>query len=178
MSFQLSDLWSPMTDLSSAQRKVSDYVTSASVIGLAAVIALTCGPAAQAQGRMTNQGYGIPDSRTVPSQAPVAPAPAPAPQYTPQPQIQYGVFSATGPLPQGRVNVSIDGSFEHGQILGYEVYIQDNGTYGNDQIVVLGPEGKEQIWVNCNVTEEWKSFGPNTEQFIHSVASQWCSWDS
>ena len=62
--------------------------------------------------------------------------------------------------------------------MGYEVYIQDNGRYGNDQLVVLGPEGKEQIWANCNVSEEWKSFGPNSEQFIHSVVDQWCGWSS
>ena len=166
-----------MSDLTPEQRNLSDYVTSASVIGLAAVIAIS-GGAALAGGRMTNQGYGIPNSRTAPAPAPVAPvAPVrPAPAPAPTPQVRYGVFSATGPLPEGRVNVALDNSFERGQINGYEVYIQDNGRYGNDQIVVFGPAGKEEIWVNCNVTEEWKSFGPNSEQFIHNVAVQWCGW--
>ena len=143
---------------------------------LAAATVALLPSAALAQGRMTNQGYGIPNSRTAPSPAPVAPAPAP--QYTPAPQqeLSYGVFRANGPLPAGRVSVQIDGSFEHGQILGYEVYVQDNGTYGNDQIVFLGPEGREDIWVNCNVEEKWKSFGRNTEQLIHMVATQWCDW--
>ena len=155
-----------MSVLSTAQRQVSDTVTGLSV-ALAAVVALSSMPA-HAQ-RMTGGGYNIPTnpSRTAPAQ------PAPVQQ---QPQVYYGTFRAQGPLPEGRVNVSIDGSFEHGQILGYEVYIQDNGTYGNDQMVVIGPAGKEEVWVNCNVTEEWKSFGPNTEQFVHSVAAQWCDW--
>ena len=178
MIMKLKDLFSPMSDLTSQQRNISDYVTSASVIGLAAIIALS-GTAAQAQRMTGERGWGGP----VPQRpAAPAPAPAPAPSYappapSPTPQVRYGVFNPRGPLPEGRVNVALDNSFEHGQILGYEVYIQDNGQYGNDQMLVFGPEGKEQIWANCNVTEEWKSFGPNSENFIHAVVTQWCGWE-
>ena len=49
------------------------------------------------------------------------------------PQVQYGVFSLMDPLP-GRVNVQYDGTFRSGQILGYQVYTQDNGERGNDQM--------------------------------------------
>jgi hypothetical protein len=165
-------LFSSMSELTPSQRDFSDKVTSVSVIGLAAIIATTCLPA-QAQRMTGGGGYNIP---TNPSR--LAPPPAPAQPTQSEPAVRYGVFSPTGPLPVGRVNVTLDNSFEHGQILGYEVYIQDNGRYGNDQIVVLGPEGKEQIWANCNVTEEWSSFGPNSEQFIHSVVTRWCGWSS
>ena len=36
---------------------------------------------------------------------------------------------------------------------------------------------REQVWINCWVTEEWKSFGPNSEEFIHAVVSTYCDWN-
>ena len=175
----LKDLFSPMSELTTEQRKVSDTVTGTSV-ALAAILAVASMPLpAQAVpgGRMS--GYDLP-SRP----APVQPAPAPSqppayrpPAPAPAPQVTYGVFSPYGPLPQGRVNVRYDGSFRQGQILGFTVYTQDNGAQGNDQMLIDGPEGREQVWINCWVTEEWKSFGPNSEQFIHSVVSQYCDWE-
>ena len=175
----LKDLFSPMSDLTREQRNLSDYVTCTSALGLAVMIAVVGQQPAQAVpgGRMS--GYDLP-SRP----APVQPAPAPSqppayrpPAPAPAPQVTYGVFSPYGPLPQGRVNVQYDGSFRQGQILGYTVYTQDNGERGNDQMLIDGPAGREQVWINCWVTEEWKSFGPNSEQFIHSVVSQYCDWE-
>ena len=146
-------------------------------------------------------GYSLP-GKPVPAPAPApvrpapAPAPAPAPQPAPrpapapqptyqppaprpqpQPQVTYGTFRPFGPLPAGRVNVQLDGSFEQGTVFGYTVYTQDNGPEGNDQMIIDGPEGREQVWINCWVTEEWKSFGPNSEEFIHGVVSMYCDWD-
>jgi hypothetical protein len=174
----LKDLFSPMSELTTEQRKVSDTVTGTSV-ALAAILAVASMPLpAQAVpgGRMS--GYDLP-SRP----APVQQAPAPAPTYqppAPRPQpapVQYGTFRAYGPLPEGRVNVRLDNSFQEGSIFGYTIYTQDNGPEGNDQMVIFGPEGRDQVWLNCWVTEEWKSFGPNSEQFIHSVVSQYCDWE-
>ena len=168
-----------MSELNTEQRKVSDTVTGTSV-ALAAILAVASMPLpAQAVpgGRMS--GYDLPQRP-----APVAPAPQrPAPTYTPPAPapgpapVQYGVFRPYGPLPSGRVNVQMDGSFDQKEIWGFTAFVQDNGEQGNDQMIIYGPEGTEQVWLNCWVTEEWKSFGPNSEQFIHAVVSQWCGWN-
>ena len=176
-----------MSDLTQAQKDVSNSVVGGS-LALLGVVAIAAMPlAAHAQrmttyGQQTGGGYTLP-SRPAPAPAPAPPVaqPAPAPQYQPpaprpQPQVRYGVFSAYGPLPEGRVNVAVDGSFRQGQILGYNVLTQDNGSQGNDQMIIDGPEGREQVWINCWVTEEWKSFGPNSEEFIHGVVSTYCDW--
>ena len=175
---KLSDLWSPMSDLSEDQQDVSNTVVglSSALLGIVMVASMPLPAQAVPGGRMS--GYDLP-SRP----APVQQAPAPAPTYqppAPRPQpapVQYGTFRAYGPLPEGRVNVRLDNSFQEGSIFGYTIYTQDNGPEGNDQMMILGPEGREQVWLNCWVTEEWKSFGPNSEQFIHSVVSQYCDWE-
>ena len=178
---KLRDLWSPMSDLTQAQKDVSNSVVGGSLALLGVVMVAAMPLPAQAQrmspyGQQTGGGYALP-SRPAP-----APAPAPQPTYQPpaprpQPQVTYGTFRPYGPLPEGRVNVTLDSSFDQGQIFGYTVYTQDNGTQGNDQMVILGPEGREQVWLNCWVTEEWKSYGPNSEEFIHSVVSSYCDWN-
>lgn len=174
----LKDLFSPMSELNTEQRQVSDTVTGTSV-ALAAILAVASMPLpAQAVpgGRMS--GYDLPGRP-----APVTPAPQrPAPTYTPAPRpapapVQYGAFQAFGPLPAGRVQVRVDSSFENAEIWGYQIQVQDNGPQGNDQMVIFGPEGREQVWINCWVTEEWKSFGPNSEEFIHGVVSTYCDWN-
>ena len=174
-----------MSDLTQAQRDVSSTVVGLSSCLLGIVMIASQIPAAQAQ-RMSpgwggdgGNGFTLPQ-RPAPAPAP-APQPAPAPPVVspapaPQPQVVYGTFSPYGPLPQGRVNVRVDGSFRQGTILGYNVVSQDNGEQGNDQMIIDGPAGREQVWINCWVTEEWKSYGPNSEQFIHDVVSQWCDW--
>ena len=146
---------------------------------LGIVIASQTLPAqAQRMGWGNDTGGGTP----FPSRPAPAPAPAPAPTYTPQPapaptpQVQYGTFRPYGPLPPGRVTVRYDGSFRQGQILGYNVYSQDNGEQGNDQMIIDGPAGREEVWLNCWQTEEWKSYGPNSEQFVNAVVSEWCGW--
>ena len=172
-----------MSDLTKAQQDISNTVVglSAAFLGIVAVAAMPL--AAQAQ-RMS--GYSIPSRPAPPvvTPAPVQPSP---PRYQPQQptyqptqptQVRYGVFNAFGPLPEGRVNVRLDSSFEQHTVYGYTVYTQDNGPEGNDQMVIDGPAGREQVWINCWVTEEWKSYGPNTEEFIHDVVSMYCDWDS
>ena len=188
---KLRDLWSPMSDLTQAQKDVSNSVVGGSLALLGVVMVAAMPLAAHAQrmgtyGQQTGGGYALPQ-RPAPAPAP-APQPTyqpPAPQPTyqppaPRPQPQqpaYGTFRAYGPLPEGRVNVTLDGSFEQGTVFGYTVYTQDNGAEGNDQMVIMGPEGKEQVWINCWVTEEWKSYGPNSEEFIHGVVSTYCDWN-
>ena len=188
---KLSDLWSPMSDLTPDQQRHSNNVVIGSLCALsAAMILAPLGANAQRMSPGWSGGgeYNVP-SRPAPAPPVVQPTP-PAPQptyqpptqtYQPQPQpepVQYGVFRPYGPLAAGRVNVRIDSSFDRKEIWGFEAYVQDNGEQGNDQMVVFGPEGKEQIWLNCWVTEEWKSYGPNSEEFIHAVVSQWCGWES
>ena len=119
---------------------------------------------------------------------PPAPAPAPpvynppppvyhppAPQPQPQPP-QYGTFRPYGPLPDGRVHVTIDNSFEFGTIHGYQIAVQDNGANANDQMVIQGPHGTDDVWIDCHVGEEWASYGPNSEEFVHSIVSTYCGW--
>jgi len=178
---KLRDLWSPMSDLNQQQKDVSNTVVGLSAAFLGIVMVAAMPLSASAQGRMS--GYSLP-SRPAPAPSPVpSRPPAPAPTYqtpAPRPQpapVQYGSFRAYGPLPGGRVNVRLDDSFQEGSIFGYTIYTQDNGPEGNDQMVILGPEGREQVWLNCWVTEEWKSFGPNSEEFIHGVVSSYCDWN-
>ena len=178
---KLSDLWSPMSDLTQSQKDVSNSVVGGALAFLGVVTIAAMPLAASAQDRMG--GYSLPGRPTpAPTVAPYNP-PAPAPTYqppAPRPQpapAQYGTFRAFGPLPEGRVNVRMDSSFEAASIFGYQIYVQDNGPQGNDQMVIDGPEGREQVWINCWVTEEWKSFGPNSEEFIHGVVSMYCDWN-
>ena len=196
---KLRDLWSPMSDLTQAQKDVSNSVVGGSLALLGVIMVAAMPLAAHAQ-RMgggyeyggSSGGYSLPGKPVpapAPSPAPVRPAPAPAPAPAPQPTYQppaprpqpqqpvYGTFRPFGPLPAGRVSVTVDGSFEQGTVFGYTVYTQDNGPEGNDQMIINGPEGQEQVWINCWVTEEWKSFGPNSEEFVHAVVSSYCAWD-
>ena len=177
---KLSDLWSPMSDLNQKQRDISNSVVGLSSCLLGIIMVASQVPSAQAQ-RMSPGWGGGGGSMNIPQRPAPAPQPAPAPPVVsptpaPQPQVTYGTFRAYGPLPEGRVNVAVDGSFRQGQILGYNVLTQDNGSQGNDQMIIDGPEGREQVWINCWVTEEWKSYGPNSEQFIHAIVSQYCDW--
>ena len=169
-----------MKELTPEQRKVSDTVTGLSV-AFAGIVAVCAMPLAANAQRMS--GYSLPQRPTpAPAVSPYTP-PAPAPTYqtpAPRPQpapVQYGTFRAYGPLPEGRVNVRLDSSFESHNLWGYTVYTQDNGERGNDQMVIDGPEGREAVWLNCWVTEEWKSFGPNSEEFVHAVVTEWCGWN-
>ena len=126
--------------------------------------------------------FGLPHHRRRFNPNPVyQPAPAPCtclsarPQY--EPPVSYGVFNPYGPLTEeGRVNVTLDHTFDAGQIAGYQVFIQDNGQYGNDQILALGPEGEEHIWVDCNKEQFWRSYGPNSYEFIDTITHRWCGW--
>ena len=182
-----------MSNLTQDQKDISNSVVGGS-LALLGVVAMAAMPlAAQAQ-RMT--GYESPyaggGSFNLPQRPAPAPAPAPEPTYQPpapqntyqppaprptSPQPAYGVFRPYGPLAEGRVQVRVDSSFDEKRVFGYTVLVQDNGEHGNDQMLIYGPDGQEQVWLNCWQTEEWKSYGPNSEQFIHAVVSQWCGWE-
>lgn len=122
-------------------------------------------PSSALANRMGGYDYNIPSRPT----RPVAP-----PQQT---QPVYGVFRVYGPLPEGRVRVHADNSFETGQIAGYRVQVQDNGRTANDQMIIHGPEGVDEVWLNCNVTQDWKAYGPNSKQFVHNIVSRYCNWN-
>lgn len=49
------------------------------------------------------------------------------------------------------------------------------GIGGNDLILVYGPAGAEKIRVVCNkAPHDWKSVGPNSQQFAQAVVNYWC----
>ena len=179
---KLRNLWSSMSILTQDQKDVSNSVVGGS-LALLGVVAMAAMPLAANAQRMS--GYDSPyagGGYSLPQRPAAAPAPAPQPTYQPQapqptPQPSYGVFQPYGPLAAGRVSVRVDNTFDQKRIFGYTLWVQDNGQNGNDQMLIEGPEGKEQVWLNCWQTEEWKSYGPNSEQFIHAVVSQWCGWN-
>ena len=177
-NMKLTDLISPMSNLTQDQRDVSNSVVGGSLALLGVVMVAAMPLPAQADGRM----YGEAGGYTVPTRPAPAPAPAPQPTYTPTPApapapTAYGVFRPYGPLAEGRVRVVPDNTFRWTEVFGFTAAVQDNGEQGNDQIWVDGPEGVEHIWANCWVTEEWKSYGPNSEGFIDAVVSSWCGWE-
>ena len=188
---KLSDLWSPMSDLTQQQKDVSNRVVGGSLAMLGLVMFVAAPLAANAQRMATpydvpSGGFTLPGKPVPPPAAPTAPpqsyAPAPAPQQAPRPapapQVHYPTFRPFGPLPEGRVTVRVDSTFEAGQIFGFPVMVQDNGTQGNDQMVINGPDGQEQVWINCWQTREWASYGPNSQQFVDSIVSRYCGWDN
>ena len=68
-----------------------------------------------------------------------------------------------------------------GQIACYEVqYVDESDSrYSPDLIVIYGPQGKERIQVTCGQSEydssfDWSSYGPNSSDFVHLVATEWC----
>ena len=64
--------------------------------------------------------------------------------------------------------------FRSGTILGYHAEILDSGSYTElDYIEVFGPNGKEEIFVTC-APYDWESTGPNTADFVNSIAEAWC----
>ena len=176
MTMKLSKLWSPMSEMTSQERKLSNTVTgvAAALAGVMVITALPQPAHSAPGGRMS--GYSVP-SRPVPA-PPVTPS---SPPVTPSGnQYNPGTFHPTSQVifeTPAHVQVQVDSSFSEGQILGYQVYAQDNGKYGNDQLVFFGPGGKEQIWVNCNVSERWRSWGNNSIEQIDAVVSQWCGWN-
>ena len=61
-----------------------------------------------------------------------------------------------------------------GTINGYEVITVDSGSYSRaDSITVWGPRGVESISVTC-APFDWQSHGPNTADFVDSIARTWC----
>ena len=101
----------------------------------------------------------------------------PAPQ--PEPHRPYGTFRTWGRLPINdgvRVHVTVDHTFEYGTIHGYQIAVQDNGPNMNDQMVIQGPAGTDDVWIDCHNHEEWMGYGPNDLDFVHDIVSTYCDW--
>ena len=64
--------------------------------------------------------------------------------------------------------------YRSGTILGYQAEVVDSGTYTDpDLISIRGPHGTEEIILTCSPFE-WFSSGRNSQQFVESVAREWC----
>lgn len=64
--------------------------------------------------------------------------------------------------------------YREGTIDGYRAEILDSGSYDAlDLIYVWGPNGKEEIFVQCS-PYRWESTGPNTQSFVEQVTQSWC----
>lgn len=62
-----------------------------------------------------------------------------------------------------------------GTILGYNATVLRSGSYTKpDFIEIVGPNGKEIISVTC-APFDWESTGPNTVNWVNSVATKWCA---
>lgn len=63
----------------------------------------------------------------------------------------------------------------NGHIQGYFTpYIYNSPTRANwDRINIEGPYGLEEIRVRC-APFDWESTGPNTANFVDSIARSWC----
>ena len=64
--------------------------------------------------------------------------------------------------------------YRSGTINGYQAEILDSGSYDKpDFISIYGPAGREQILVTC-APFDWRSKGPNSADFVDSIAREWC----
>ena len=61
-----------------------------------------------------------------------------------------------------------------GYINGYHVMAVDGGQYGTDLLVVNG--GMQDIAVNCNVTEEYTTYGSLSGNAVYGIVEGWCGW--
>jgi hypothetical protein len=61
-----------------------------------------------------------------------------------------------------------------GYINGYQVMAVESGPRGTDLLIVNG--GIQDIAVNCNVTEEYTTFGTLDGNTVYGIVEQWCSW--
>ena len=61
-----------------------------------------------------------------------------------------------------------------GYINGHHVMAVDGGPRGTDLLIVNG--GQQDIAVNCNVTEEYTTYGTLNGNAVYSIVEQWCSW--
>ena len=80
--------------------------------------------------------------------------------------VALTAFAVTASTPEAHAGT--------GTINGYEVITVDSGSYSRaDSITVWGPRGVESISVTC-APFDWQSHGPNTADFVDSIARTWC----
>ena len=61
-----------------------------------------------------------------------------------------------------------------GMINGFRVMAIENGHQGTDLLVVNG--GLQDIAVNCNVTEDYATYGSLDGNTVYGIVESWCSW--
>ena len=145
------NFYSPMTELTPEQLKLSNKVVAGSIALLGVVSVFLAAPA-HAQ-RMT--GYDTPSTHSTFPQ-----------RHQPRPQT-----------PEGYIQHTPDSTWQYGTIMGFDVAVQDNGYAGTDPMIIDGPKGYEHVNINCNITREWFSWGPNDSDFVHAVVSNYCNWE-
>ena len=71
--------------------------------------------------------------------------------------------------------LSANAEISRGRISGYQATVFQSGSYSKpDFIEIVGPNGKETISVTC-APFDWKSTGPNTANWVDSIATEWCN---
>jgi hypothetical protein len=69
---------------------------------------------------------------------------------------------------------SAQAEIRRGNIAGYQATVFESDSYDSpDFIEVYGPNGKESIKVVC-APFDWEATGPNTTQFVETIAQEWC----
>ena len=61
-----------------------------------------------------------------------------------------------------------------GYINGYHVLAVDGGQRGTDLLVING--GQQDVAVNCNVTEEYSTYGRLNGDVVYGIVESWCGW--
>ena len=70
--------------------------------------------------------------------------------------------------------LSAKAEITRGNIDGYQATVFQSGSYSSpDYIDIIGPNGKETISVTC-APFDWESTGPNTSNWVNSIATTWC----
>lgn len=70
--------------------------------------------------------------------------------------------------------LSAKAEINRGTVAGYQATVFQSGSMDKpDFIEIYGPAGKESIKVTC-APYDWSSTGPNTAQWVESIAQNWC----
>ena len=61
-----------------------------------------------------------------------------------------------------------------GMINGFRVMAVESGPRGTDLLIVNG--GIQDIAVNCNVTQEYTTYGSLDGTTVYGIVESWCGW--
>ena len=85
-------------------------------------------------------------------------------------QVAASIALATALVPAADATPGV----QEGTINGYQATIIESVSYDRpDHIGVYGPHGPERITVVC-APYNWNSYGPNSTEFVDSIARAWC----